>query len=473
MLSENQLALLNTLIYATSPTKMYSDGKNPQLSTDGMTIGEFVERIDSAKNADAFSSKEDWDILKAAIQKDSTLQNVVIKQSYYDPAVDDGGCVLANGNEAIVLFKGSGAGEWVDNARAGGYIKDGSTSDQTISPLQERAIKYVDSLDLSGYDTVTMTGHSKGGNKAKIATLLCGQKIDRCVSFDGQGFSDEFMMAHRDQIIARQGKITNHNADGDYVNILLNDVGTTHYHQGNRVDGNVMKYHSPFVLLDKDGKMQPGQQSGVTKDLDEMMNSVLRTIPQDKKPQVLNFVGELMDAMLGKGSDHKIASLVKIFMNRNNREAVDLILEYGKLSLLAHIPIIGQAIGVLSDWGLLPKVYGGADIAYASPPQPIEGVEGGADDFIYVDYTGVSTGAHELKAAVETYNHALRTLQNAANALLSSWEGDGATAFSLDQQSMMQWCQALAQSAFNVAEQILRALERYRQAEERLKQSMF
>lgn len=35
--------------------------------------------------------------------------------------------------------------------------------------------------------TITVTGHSKGGNKAK------DNSVDICIAFDGQGFSDEFI----------------------------------------------------------------------------------------------------------------------------------------------------------------------------------------------------------------------------------------------------------------------------------------
>lgn len=76
---------------------------------------------------------------------------------------------------------------------------------------------------------VTVTGHSKGGNKAKYITVL-DSSVDRCVSFDGQGFSDEFMTEYQEQISQNQNKIENHNVDYDYVNLLLNDVGNKTYY---------------------------------------------------------------------------------------------------------------------------------------------------------------------------------------------------------------------------------------------------
>lgn len=40
---------------------------------------------------------------------------------------------------------------------------------------------------LESYDSITVTGHSKGGNKAQYVTVL-SDKVDRCISMDGQGF---------------------------------------------------------------------------------------------------------------------------------------------------------------------------------------------------------------------------------------------------------------------------------------------
>ena len=55
--------------------------------------------------------------------------------------------------------------------------------------------------------------------------------MSRCVSFDGQGFSDEFVEKDQDRIRRRQQVIENHNMEYDYVNILLNDVGKRIYYR--------------------------------------------------------------------------------------------------------------------------------------------------------------------------------------------------------------------------------------------------
>ena len=53
----------------------------------------------------------------------------------------------------------------------------------------ESCSDYIENLP---YDSITVAGHSKGGNKAQYVTVL-SDKVDRCISMDGQGFSQEFI----------------------------------------------------------------------------------------------------------------------------------------------------------------------------------------------------------------------------------------------------------------------------------------
>ena len=46
---------------------------------------------------------------------------------------------------------------------------------------------------------LTVSGHSKGGNRAQYVKILTDQ-VDRCVSFDGQGFSSEFLELYAEEI---------------------------------------------------------------------------------------------------------------------------------------------------------------------------------------------------------------------------------------------------------------------------------
>ena len=96
----------------------------------------------------------------------------------------------ANNDNTFVAFRGTGAGRWQDNGTGLSYVS---------SPYQNAALAYFDMMMASGEiadDThLVVCGHSKGGNIAQYVTLKGTQKehIDKCISFDGQGFSPEFI----------------------------------------------------------------------------------------------------------------------------------------------------------------------------------------------------------------------------------------------------------------------------------------
>lgn len=303
-LTTEQLCYINNLVYAESPS-LYSGGNGGT-----RTVGDVVRLLDPAKNDDAFIKPEEWARMKEEILADPQLCRLEIKNGYHDKSTGDAGCLLVDPvtNEATIAFKGTGGNEWRDNAEGGTYTDN--PRDNTITTQQQKALDYVEGLDLSGYDNVTVTGHSKGGNKAKLVALM-NDEIDSCASFDGQGFSDEFMEAHRDDIAANQHKIVNHNVDGDFVNPLLNDIGETHYYEGQRLEQNLGRNHCPAVFFDNSGGLSECEQSEAMREMDYFLNSLLRSVDDDQKKDLLDFTGEMMHAALGRGgSTDKIMELI-------------------------------------------------------------------------------------------------------------------------------------------------------------------
>ncbi len=96
----------------------------------------------------------------------------------------------ANMSEVYVVFRGTGEGRWYDN---------GDALARECSQYQKTAEKYfnhmIEALN-PGADTVlTVTGHSKGGNLSQYVTLVSPyrNRVTHCISFDGEGFSPEFL----------------------------------------------------------------------------------------------------------------------------------------------------------------------------------------------------------------------------------------------------------------------------------------
>lgn len=306
-LTTEQLCYINNLVYAESPS-LYSGGA--QASSGTRTLEDVVRLLDPAKNDDAYIKPGEWERMKEEILSDPQLCRMEIKDAYHDKSIGDAGCLLVDPvtNEAVIAFKGTGGNEWKDNFEGGSYTDN--PRDNTITTQQQKALDYVDGLELSGYDNVTVTGHSKGGNKAKLVALM-NDDVDCCASFDGQGFSDEFMEAHSADVAANQHKIVNHNVDGDFVNPLLNDVGETHYYEGQRTEQNLGRNHSPAVFFDNEGGMSECAQSEAMSEMDYFLNSMLRSVDSDRKVELLDFTGELVHAAIGRGgSADKIAEVL-------------------------------------------------------------------------------------------------------------------------------------------------------------------
>lgn len=170
-------------------------------------------------------------------------------------------------DKAIVAFIGTAnIEEWLDNVRAA-TMED--------SPCQEEAYKYINGLS---YDDVTVIGHSKGGNMAMYAAIR-SDKVTRCVSFDGQGFSREFMAKYSGRISEMAGIIKNYSLSTDFVHILLNQIpGSDQYYckgygitsPGNDLDDMLSvigQNHSPNSFFKTDN-------SGIVTDIDFDCNDI-------------------------------------------------------------------------------------------------------------------------------------------------------------------------------------------------------
>lgn len=327
-LSTEEVLLLNNL--------MYMNGKEPFMNMEdyqGKTLGELINDIDiskfkSGEDYTTFTSGNEWKNIVESVRRDDRLCSTRIETCYDDGK--GGRSVLFNNttdNEAVVVYRGTGSpSEWKDNFQGGSVTNQ---PDGVSTAQQESALSWYRSQKLDSYDSVTVSGHSKGGNKAKYITIM-DDSVDRCLSFDGQGFSDEFVNKYGERISENQHKIYNHNVDGDYVNILLNDVGNTTYYKGyNYGDGKFLENHCPntYMKYDKDGNfvMVETSQNPDVQNLDKFLNSYLRSIPESERRDTLNLIGTMVEQAQNGGS---VNDLLKIFTEGNNTDSAAKLLAY-------------------------------------------------------------------------------------------------------------------------------------------------
>ncbi len=287
LLTTEQILLLENLTYLLDNPPLISLKKLKEGfdSKEDLIVEYIIEKISpdcliDDKNYGSYMTGKDWKNMIQAIENDDT-------------------------GEAVVAFRGTVGYEWGDNFLGGAPTgaKDGVSTE-----YQDKALKWYRSLGLedAGYDTITVTGHSKGGNKAKYITLL-EKSVDRCLSFDGQGFSDEFIERYESEIEMRQGKITNHNVNYDFVNLLLNDVGRTFFYEGFDYGvGKLAEAHCPntFFMFDKDGKykIRPVEERAWEMEaLDEFLNGYLRSLSPERKKRTIDFISSQLDEAMETG----------------------------------------------------------------------------------------------------------------------------------------------------------------------------
>lgn len=305
-LSADQVYLLNTLTYISK------DGAYSAKS--GQSVEAFVNNIlnnPSVANqlSDDFMSADQIRTACEKIQSDPALCEMTIAHASRTQGRADRLIFVTpdkgEGSQAVVALEGTmGAKEWADDAYGAGPTDAYGTSDGVSTPCQETDMAWFESSDiqgiLSGCDKVTISGHSKGGNKAKYITVLDQNGvIDECISFDGQGFSDEFIRKYEDQIRQNQDKVTNYNNADDYVNILLNDFGQTYFIKGDKVS-NFLQNHSLFTLNHSlPMRDHITQQNPMLAEADVLINGYLRTLSPEDKAIFAKIFGEILVLTVG------------------------------------------------------------------------------------------------------------------------------------------------------------------------------
>ena len=175
--------------------------------TSGKEWAQLIRAIKNDKNLTSLQRTNDKLTTDVKLDDGST-QKADIAYVYVKPGDD---------NQAIVTFKGTtGSNEWADDVYAMG-VSD--------SPCQEQALEFVNGLK---YHDVIAIGHSKGGNKAQYVGVT-SDKVSRAISFDGEGFSKQFLDKYKDSIQVNAKKITCYAVSSDFVHELGKEINGANY----------------------------------------------------------------------------------------------------------------------------------------------------------------------------------------------------------------------------------------------------
>jgi len=154
----------------------------------------------------------------------------------------------------IVVFKGTGGDvQWRNNGDGGYY-------DVTDTREQQYALNYFNSA-MENYpgQQAYVSGHSTGANAAQYVTVIAGDKITDCYSFDGQGFDPAFYAKYADQVSSNGEKIHGISNHSDFVGILfdsmasMDELDNDHYTGDGTLYGwnahSLRRFHSPFTIF--------------------------------------------------------------------------------------------------------------------------------------------------------------------------------------------------------------------------------
>lgn len=244
MLTHSELNLLSQLAALDLPV--------PATTLPDYTVGEMVDAllaIVDALHGDCAMSSTEWFCSLRLMQQNSHLtglkilayanqpESALVGYCFSEPSRDTG----------IIAFRGTTGNGWIDNIK-GAFVCD--------TPQQLQALEFFTQVDKAFHlNTYILTGHSKGGNNGQYITIVNGNKVSLCVTFNSQGFSSEFIRKYALQIQENQVKIIAYECAWDIVNILLNSIA------GNRMVVSTEsrlphRNHPPNKLLDPNGKLR-------------------------------------------------------------------------------------------------------------------------------------------------------------------------------------------------------------------------
>ena len=285
-LNYNELILLDNLIYL-----QLNAIENEKLIdiTERLLID---ENFNDIHNCSIRMSKDEWINILVQINNKPNLKNLRIKNiDKYKESVRYA-CFVDEKSNATVVFRGTSTEkEWEDNGQ-GAYEYD--TTEQVD------ALNYINSLE---FNNITVTGHSKGGNKAQYVTVL-SPKINNCISVNGQGFSYEFINKYKDEIQRNKNKIISINSKYDYVYCLFNSIAENYHYIETEFQVNPLDYHKLNILLDEEGYLRKETTEGI---LPRIINHfsiyIISDLQKDIRILIVNGIISAIELILCEGKN--------------------------------------------------------------------------------------------------------------------------------------------------------------------------
>lgn len=126
-------------------------------------------------------------------------------------------------------------------------------------PAQLLSARYLNRVAGKIKGNITVVGHSKGGNLAIYASVMCSpktkEKIAEIQSFDSPGFAESFVSSQK--YIDTESKIIKFVPEQSMIGMLLNDTDT---YRIVKSEGEGFHQHDPFLWIVEDNDFVTGEK---------------------------------------------------------------------------------------------------------------------------------------------------------------------------------------------------------------------
>jgi len=341
-LSEKQLLLLDNLMYCEAVTS----GKYPTVQS---IVDDLLAHPENSGKRTGSSDSEKLNKILTEISKDSTLMNLEIGKTHRDNGSSteawSATCFVdPDTKEATIAFRGTGGTyeAWFDNLEGAGYAE--------LSPMQSSVRDWVQSLS---YRNISVTGHSKGGNLAQLAAILCSDLVSRCVSYDGQGFSEEFLKKFKDEIAVACNKIKSISAYNDYVNILMFPIAGEVVYVNNNESMFPGGHFSENLLwdneFDENGDFISTREQGyIAKGLSILNKTLLVLLPPSLEETMSDALGVVVGHLFDKDSESAKQALNQLLQSIANNLVNLSVVDVARIGYVVGALVVSIVVSIVA-----------------------------------------------------------------------------------------------------------------------------
>ena len=174
-----------------------------------------------------------------------------------------------------------------------GWREDFNLSFMQSTAAQDEAVKFLDEF-LAGYaGSVTVGGHSKGGNLAVYAAAFCKytDRIDLVFSNDGPGFNQ--YITQREEYKAILPKVRLIIPEDSMIGIIMSNTDSK---EVIRSDAEGVQQHDPLTwLVERDSFVKAQQQSSGSLLLDATLKKWLESMSLEEREKFFTSVFDIID----------------------------------------------------------------------------------------------------------------------------------------------------------------------------------